>query len=48
MTVMFVLAWVAVLVHNSIARRRWDPRVAKVRAEADAGPPASTSKEVAP
>lgn len=34
LTGMFVLVWVAVLVHNSIARRYWDPRIAKVRAQA--------------
>lgn len=36
MTAMFVLVWVAVLVHNSVARRRWDPRIARLQAEAEA------------
>lgn len=34
LTAMFVLVWVGVLVHNSIARRHWDPRIARVRAQA--------------
>jgi uncharacterized membrane protein (DUF485 family) len=34
MTAMFVLVWVAVLVHNSVARRYWDPRNERVRAQA--------------
>jgi uncharacterized membrane protein (DUF485 family) len=34
LTAMFVLVWVGVLVHNSIARRYWDPRIARVRAQA--------------
>ncbi|MBO0875090.1 MAG: DUF485 domain-containing protein [Pseudonocardia sp.] len=33
LTAMFVLVWIAVLVHNSIARRSWDPRIARVRAQ---------------
>jgi uncharacterized membrane protein (DUF485 family) len=33
LTAMFVLVWVGVLVHNSIARRHWDPRIARVRAQ---------------
>jgi uncharacterized membrane protein (DUF485 family) len=33
LTAMFVLVWIAVLVHNSIARRYWDPRIAQVRAQ---------------
>lgn len=36
MTVVFVLVWVAVLVHNSVARRKWDPRNERVRAQAAA------------
>lgn len=34
MTSMFVLVWVGVLVHNSVARRFWDPRTERVRARA--------------
>lgn len=36
MTALFVLAWVAVLIHNSVARRKWDPRIERVRAQAEA------------
>lgn len=35
MTAMFVLVWVAVLVHNRVARRHWDPRNERVRAQAE-------------
>ena len=38
MTAMFVLVWLGVLVHNAVARRRWDPLVERLRqraAEAD-------------
>lgn len=34
LTAMFVLVWVGVLVHNSIARRYWDPRIERVRSQA--------------
>lgn len=36
LTAMFALVWVGVLVHNSVARRQWDPRIARVRAQAEA------------
>jgi uncharacterized membrane protein (DUF485 family) len=49
MTVMFVLVWLGVLLHNSIARRRWDPRIDRVRASATAGGPAAEpDRKVAP
>lgn len=43
MTAMFVLVWVAVLVHNSVARRRWDPRIARLHDEAAATTSAATT-----
>ena len=49
LTAMFVLVWVAVLAHNSIARRYWDPRIAKVRAQAQPqGPHADPDRPVKP
>jgi uncharacterized membrane protein (DUF485 family) len=43
MTALFVLVWLGVLLHNAVARRRWDPRIARLRAEVSGGDPASTS-----
>lgn len=37
MTALFILVWLGVLLHNAVARRRWDPRIDRVRAEATAG-----------
>jgi uncharacterized membrane protein (DUF485 family) len=34
LTAMFVLVWLGVLVHNSVARRYWDPRIERVRGQA--------------
>lgn len=49
LTAMFVLVWVGVLVHNSIARRHWDPRIARVRAEAEsAGTHTASDRPVKP
>lgn len=49
MSAMFVLVWLGVLLHNAIARRRWDPLIAELRAGAQgtADHPASTSDEQA-
>jgi len=35
MSSMFVLVWLGVLLHNRIAHRYWDPRIARVHARAE-------------